>query len=117
MKELIKKPIFALLLSCLLAGAAFSLATIFLQSRTPYYSSRIEIYSNGNAGEVMSAVENLKRKDVKITTYDQPAPMSTAAQFIRHCVSIALAFGVIWAIVNSLYFWLKKLLGTEGKLL
>jgi hypothetical protein len=59
------------ILALLIVSLAFSTLVIFNPERAQHFKKRIEIKTNENVGEIVSAVENLGRKDISINIHDE----------------------------------------------
>ena len=113
MKAFLGKPVVAFFFACMILALLFSLLLLISPSSSLHYSDRTVIYSNGNGGQIMSAVEKLSLPNVKIHTYNEPYSASTFKGYIRNFVVMTLGLAFNWAIVNVIYVRVKRALHTE----
>ena len=62
-----RHPLVALILACLIVGCLMGLP-VALHSTSPSAQTKIDIRSTQNVGDIISAIEALKRPDVNITS-------------------------------------------------
>ena len=112
MQKLLRNSFMAFFLACLLPALILSLIS-FVPSKHLNHSNEIKIYTNGDTGNIIAAIDNLKRPDVLIESNPLPLSKWPIINYFNFTGILTLCMAINWAFVNAFYTRLKRILYTE----
>ncbi|SRR5258706_5256143 len=116
MKAIIQHPRTAWWLACFTCALFFVFPIFLFTAIAPQkkYTQEVTIRTSGTTGDVVSAVENLKRNDLVISSKRNPLYENTVGGTLGVIGYLALFFALISALVSAFEKRLQKSLGTKS---
>jgi hypothetical protein len=117
MKKIREHRLTAWWLACFAVSLLFTIIPItatFALKHSPFYAHTITIRTNGNTGDIITAVENLKRTDLVISNKEYAFSENSPVGYLWMIIYLALMLALFSALVAAFEKRFRTLLGSTS---